>query len=298
MRTRAGTITAAAAIGAALMGATAAGGQGRGPATVGATVTIWADANFRGQSVTLRGATPDLRQYGLNNAVSSLRMAPGQAWEVCEQPNFGGRCQVVSGEIRDLGKTTSWNDKISSLRPVQRSVSGGSVVGPAVPGYAVTLYSQPGFRGQSREFRGSVSDIRQANFNDRAQSARVRGNWQFCQDVNFGKCRAISGDVPNLAATGLAGSVSSLRPAGGAVVGPGPGRQLLLYSQPNYGGSAYPVTGPMAQTGTVVTRSARAQGTWQVCDGRQFTGVCQVISGNVADVRSLGLARIQSARPQ
>jgi hypothetical protein len=262
------------------------------------TVTVWGDANFRGQSVTLRGATPDLRRYGLNNAVSSMRMAPGQSWEVCEQPNFGGRCQIVSGEIRDLGKTTSWNDRISSLRPVQRSVSGGSVIGPVVPGFAVTLYSQPGFRGQSREFRGSVSDIRQANFNDRAQSARVRGNWQFCQDVNFNKCRTISGDMPNLAQAGLAGSVSSLRPAGNAGGGAGPGRQLVLYSLSNYGGSAYPVTGPMAQTGTVVTRSARAQGTWQVCDGRQFTGTCQVITGDVADVRVLGLNRIQSARPR
>jgi hypothetical protein len=54
----------------------------------------------------------------------------------------------------------------------------------------------------------------------------------------------------------------------------------------------------MAQTGTIVTRSARAQGRWQVCDGRQFTGTCQTISGDVPDVRSLGLARIQSARPQ
>jgi Beta/Gamma crystallin len=170
------------------------------------TITVWTDANFRGPSATLRGATPDLRPYGLNNAISSLRILPGQAWEVCEQPNFRGRCQVVSGDVRDLGKATSWNDRISSLRPVRRAVAAGAVVGPP--------------------------------------------------------------------------------------------RQLVLYGQINFGGPSYAVSGPMAQTGTVVTRSARAQGTWLVCDGRQFTGRCQVVSGSVTDVRTVGLNRIQSARPQ
>ena len=52
-----------------------------------------------------------------------------------------------------------------------------------------------------------------------------------------------------------------------------------------------------SQTGTVTTLSAMVQGRWQICDGRQFTGRCQVVNGNVADVRRLGLSRIQSARP-
>lgn len=202
MRIGRGTITAAALIGVAVSSGTVvaqvvAQGANR------ATVTVFVDANYRGASVTLRGATPDLRRYGLNNAISSLRMAPGQSWEVCERANFGGRCQVVSGDVRDFGTTTSWNDRISSLRPVQRAVSGGNIGG----------------------------------------------------------------------------------------------RQLVLYAQFNFAGPSYPVTGPMAQTGTIVTRSARVQGAWQVCEGRQFTGNCRIITGNVPDVRTLGLSRIQSARP-
>lgn len=204
MRIGRGTITATALIGVVMSSGTVVA-QAVAQGSSRAMVTVFVDANYRGASVALRGATPDLKRYGIDNMISSLRMAPGQSWEVCERPNFGGRCQVVTGDVRDFGKTTSWNDRISSLRPVQRAVSGGNV--------------------------GGV-------------------------------------------------------------------RQLILYSQFNFTGSSYPVTGPMAQTGTVVTRSARVQGAWQVCDGRQFTGTCRVITGNVPDVRTLGLSRIQSARPR
>jgi hypothetical protein len=266
----------------------------------GVGITVWIDANFRGQSVTFRAATPDLRQFGFNNGISSLRIARGEYWEACEQQNFGGRCQVFSGEERDLGNT-SWNDKISSLRPVRGSASGGNVVTPPRPspgnGPQVVLFSQPGFGGESRVFNGPVADIRRANFNDRAQSARVIGNWQFCQDVNFARCRQVSSDWPSLAQAGLPASLSSLRPAGG--VAPPPVGRLTLYTQPNYGGASYQITGPMAQTGKIVAQSAAVtQGAWYVCDGRQFTGRCRSISGNVQNVRSIGIGAIQSARPQ
>lgn len=196
----------------------------------GGTITVWSDADFRGQSATLRGPTPDLRPYGLNNAVSSLRIASGQ-WEVCEQANFQGRCQVLSGaNVRDLGKTTGWNDRISSLRPVRTGVSGGNVGGGPGGGY------YPG---------------------------------------------------------GASPSGSPYRPAAPAVV-----RQLTFYSDVNFRGSAFPVSGPMAQAGTNTMRSVRAQGRWQVCDGRKYTGNCQIISGDVPNLQRLGLNRVQSARPQ
>jgi hypothetical protein len=195
----------------------------------GGTITVWSDADYRGQSATLRGPTPDLRAYGLNNAISSLRIASGQ-WEVCEQPNFQGRCQVLSAtSVRDLGKTTGWNDRISSLRPVRTGMSGGNVGGPPPGGYA------PG--------------------------SPVNG--------------------------------PTYRPGA-----PAPVRQLTLYSDVNFRGSAFPVNGPMAQAGTNTIRSVRAQGRWQVCDGRKYTGTCQIVSGDVPDVRRVGLSRIQSARPQ
>lgn len=269
----------------------------------GAGITVWTDGNYRGQSATFRSATPDLRSYGLSNNISSLRVARGETWEACEQPNYGGRCQVFTGDQRDL-VNTSWNDKISSLRPVRSSSSGGSVVGPRPPiggggGPQVVLYSLPGYRGESRVFSGAVPDMRGASFNDRAQSARVIGSWQFCQDVNFSRCRSITGDAPSLAQAGLAGSVSSLRPVGGAAVLPVPNAgRMVLYTQTNFRGQSFALTSPMTQTNTIVAHSAVVTGTWLVCDGSQFTGQCRAISGNVPDLRAVGIGIIQSARPR
>jgi hypothetical protein len=64
----------------------------------GVGITVFADPNFRGKSATFRQDMPDLRQVGLEKKISSLRVGPGEQWEVCERPNYQGRCVVVSGE--------------------------------------------------------------------------------------------------------------------------------------------------------------------------------------------------------
>ena len=80
-------------------------------------ITVYNDVNFRGATGTFRNNVPDLRDFRLNDSISSLRVAPGESWEVCENVNYGGRCVVVSGSERDL-RTRGWNDIISSMRRV------------------------------------------------------------------------------------------------------------------------------------------------------------------------------------
>ena len=82
------------------------------------TITVYRDANFRGQSMTFREEIPNLRNSGLNDAISSLRLDRG-SWEVCEDANYRGRCQIITGNVRDLGRS-GLNDRISSLRPARR----------------------------------------------------------------------------------------------------------------------------------------------------------------------------------
>ena len=82
------------------------------------SITVYRDANFRGQSMTFREEIPNLRNSGLNDAISSLRLERG-SWEVCEDANYRGRCQVINGDVRDLGRS-GLNDRISSLRPARR----------------------------------------------------------------------------------------------------------------------------------------------------------------------------------
>ncbi len=70
--------------------------------------------------MTFREDVPNLRSLGMNDAISSIRLSRG-TWEVCEDANYRGRCEIVRGDIRDL-RNTGMNDKISSLRPAR---SGG-----------------------------------------------------------------------------------------------------------------------------------------------------------------------------
>jgi hypothetical protein len=81
-------------------------------------ITIYRDANYRGQSMTLRGEVSNLRSSGMNDAISSIRISRGD-WEICTDANFRGDCRVIRGDQRDLSRM-GLNDKISSLRPARR----------------------------------------------------------------------------------------------------------------------------------------------------------------------------------
>lgn len=81
-------------------------------------VVVYDDVDFQGPALTLRNDAPDLREFRLNDRISSLQIVPGETWEVCESINFSGRCAVLTGSGRDL-RVGGWNDLISSMRPAR-----------------------------------------------------------------------------------------------------------------------------------------------------------------------------------
>lgn len=81
---------------------------------------IYADPNFRGDAIIIRGAEPNLREIGLNDKVSSIEVSG--RWEVCVDPNFRNRCTIVDGPIGHLS-SIRMNDNITSLRPLGRGSS-------------------------------------------------------------------------------------------------------------------------------------------------------------------------------
>ncbi|MGH7026457.1 beta/gamma crystallin-related protein [Brevundimonas sp.] len=94
------------------------GGGGGGGGWGNASITVYRDANYRGQSMTFRQEVSNLRNSGLNDVISSLRLGRGD-WEVCTDAYFRGNCQIISGDVRDL-RSNGLNDRISSLRPARR----------------------------------------------------------------------------------------------------------------------------------------------------------------------------------
>jgi len=89
------------------------GGNGGGRESI----TIYRDANFRGASMTLRGAIPNLASSGFNDAISSMQFR-GE-WIAGTDANFRGQCQTFRNDVRNLDRW-GMNDRISSLRPAGR----------------------------------------------------------------------------------------------------------------------------------------------------------------------------------
>ena len=86
---------------------------GRGPAGL----TVWQDADYRGPNHTFLSDTPDVSSTGLGRQISSLRPGPGESWQACSEPNYGGRCRVFSVGVSNL-QDIAWNDLIMSVRRV------------------------------------------------------------------------------------------------------------------------------------------------------------------------------------
>ena len=172
----------------------------------GIGITVFDDIGYRGPNATFRNDQPDLGPAGFSNRISSLQVAPGEIWEVCQGVNYGPPCQVFSGNESDL-RRRSWNDRISSLRKVR----GGS--GFPNPGRArLVLYADERFRGQAVPIYGPTPSL--GSFNDKAESLRIdSGTWEVCEDINYGKCRTVNRDMSSLDSLGLAKRVSSVRPS-------------------------------------------------------------------------------------
>lgn len=168
---------------------------------------------------------------------------------------------------------------------------------------AIELFSEPNYQGAAQIFFAEDGDLSRQGFNDVARSARIRGaqDWTLCQHAFFqGRCVTLSGDTPDLARVGLAGSVSSLRPE--QVAGWPQRQELRLFESEGFAGRVQAVRDAQANLNAFgfndVARSLVAYGRWEVCEHANFAGRCRIVAGEVADLRQIGLlGAISSARP-
>lgn len=93
------------------------GGGGGGGGWGNTSITVFEDAMYRGASETFSREIPDLRNSGMNDRISSIRLRG--AWEVCTDAWFRGRCEVIRADAWNL-EQQRLNDSISSIRPLAR----------------------------------------------------------------------------------------------------------------------------------------------------------------------------------
>jgi hypothetical protein len=264
----------------------------------GVGIAVFEDANFRGGNASFQEDVPDLRRFGLNDRISSVRIADDEFWELCEDANYRGRCQVFSRTENDL-RTVGWNDRVSSLRRVRREQPGP---GPLPGGRGrIELFSGLRFGGDRREFTGANADLRLVGFNDRAASLRLDSgeNWEICRDPGFRDCIVVNADWVDLAGLGMRGQISSLRPwnqgrgRGRGGRGGGGDSQLILYDNRGFGGRTLTVDRDMSVLGAFANRAESLRiiggGAWELCERPVFQGTCVIVSSDVSDLGRFGM---------
>jgi len=77
----------------------------------------------------------------------------------------------------------------------------------------IVLFEKPYFQGRSVTIDTAVPQLDAYNFNDKAQSARVRGAWLLCAAKRFqNDCVTVNRDIPELKQLNMNRRVTSLRP--------------------------------------------------------------------------------------
>lgn len=171
----------------------------------GGPIVLFSQEDFRGEARSFNGDVRRLSTANFNDRARSVRVNSG-VWLLCEDANFGGRCEYVDSSVRDLRRIgLRGNISSISLTPYDR--------GPG--NHAITLFQHDNFRGAFLGFDEGVRDLSQYNYNDTASSIRVTsGRWLVCEDRDFrGACEIIRGSVRDLDSVYLNDRITSFRPA-------------------------------------------------------------------------------------
>jgi len=82
-----------------------------------ARLELFAGTRYSGQRVVLNGAAPDFSKSPVkfNDRAMSVRVPPGQSWEICVNANYDD-CRVVDRDVPDLSEL-GVSRLISSARP-------------------------------------------------------------------------------------------------------------------------------------------------------------------------------------
>ena len=119
-----------------------------------AQITLYGREDFRGRSVTIDQAVPDLEGSRLDDRASSA-VIRGGPWQLCSESGYQGRCVTLrSGEYPSL-RSMGLDNRITSIR----------AVGHPQPGHGIVFYERRGFGGPTLAVTGMADSL--GGFNDR-----------------------------------------------------------------------------------------------------------------------------------
>ena len=99
-------------------------------APVPLTITVFDQENFKGRSVKIAAATPNLAVHQFEDKVASFEVSGAGDWVLCENRNYGGRCARVQTKATDL-RIIQLFSRVSSLYPVPTPAAPTAPAAPA-----------------------------------------------------------------------------------------------------------------------------------------------------------------------
>ncbi len=171
---------------------------GPGPARPSATgLHLFGDINFRGSSATLTANTPDLEQQGMARMVSSVRVDVDEAWQVCTETEFRGRCLVVTEDQSDL-RRGNWNDVIVSARRIRAPSRPSAIAGCPAASKCLPISTSG---AEAPHSSANTPDVAFRGMPRVISSLRVAPGevWEVCTEANYrGRCDVMFEDVSDL----------------------------------------------------------------------------------------------------
>ena len=119
-----------------------------------AQITLYENEDFHGRTFTTDRPVYNFDRRGFNDRASSIVVSSG-AWQVCEDAHFEGRCVVLRPGNYDSLRAMGMNDRISSVRPVDR-VAANDYPPPGVAEPAYDYRARP----DERLFQANVTSVR------------------------------------------------------------------------------------------------------------------------------------------
>ncbi len=172
-------LTAVVALSASLAQAQPYRPGGGGDRDRAPSVTLFEGPNFQGRQITITAFSDNLDSARFNDLAQSARFQG--RWRICENSNYRGKCQDVSGPVADLN-AIGMGLKISSLQGYFEGVwnnNGGWDRGGG--------YGGGGYGGRDRPFEGATGVLFPypsiAGFDIAAGSSSASA---FCRSVGLG----------------------------------------------------------------------------------------------------------------
>jgi uncharacterized protein YcfJ len=181
-----------------------------------AQVTFYEGEGFRGRTYTIDRSVDDLRSSRLNDRASSVIVESGR-WLVCDERDYEGRCAMLRRGSYDSLERMGLNNRISSVRSVQRRVRAGHYENPepmAAPNYAYRRRPNESiYEAEVLSARAVMGPPEQRCWVERERLGERRGD----PNVGGALIGAVIGGVLGHQVGG--GSGRDLATAGGAVAG-------------------------------------------------------------------------------